>query len=235
MRISRKIPREMLPRDGSRGPTRRGAAIHPLQVLRQYPSVLMGCIVPCESKGELNHWLTIDADGSIAAARAQPDAILWDDGGVQRRHIPDAEVRFHDGRTVIREVKALSELSKEDRDDLERRTEIVRADLASEGLDYEVIDSTCPAFLRRVTLAEQILVARRRVASRELQVLAREAVLLHGAATLGDLQRLIPSVDRDDLLALVLCRLLVIDLGSAPLSEETRVRLLQANTRAPNR
>ena len=225
MRVSRKIPREMMPQDGSPGPTRRIETRHPLRVIRLYPSTLMGCLVPCESAGEMAHWMTIDADGSVATARAQPEMVYWNDDGIRRRHVPDAEVRFDDGRTVVREVKPRTDLSARALAQLDHRTAILQVQLQSRGTGYEVVDSTCSVFLRRVQAAKDVLTARRHAISPGLAFLVREAIALRGAATFGCLLQLVPGVSRVDLMALVLRRKLVVALDQGPISAWTPVRI----------
>ncbi|MFC0386796.1 hypothetical protein [Muricoccus vinaceus] len=231
MRISRKIPREMMPRDGSAGPTRRIETRHPLRVIRLYPSVLIGCLVPCESAGEMLHWMTLDADASVIAARAQPDQIRWNDCGTERRHVPDAEVRFDDGSVVLREVKAYGDLSPRSKAEVDWRTAVLQSDLPVRGIGYELVDSTCTSFRRSVVAAKDILAVRHRSVPPGLPVLVREAVLLHGAVTVGDLQAMLPMASRADLLTLALHRHLVIDLGAGPISQQTSIRLPHANAK----
>lgn len=225
MRVSRKIPREMLPRDGSPGPTRRIETRHPLRVIRLYPSILMGCIIPCESVGELDHWLTLEADGTVISARAQPDAVRWLDGDVVRRHVPDAQVTFDDGTVVLREVKPRSELSPSAVAAVDRRTAVLQASLAERGIGYELVDSKCPLFERRVVAAKQVVAARRESVRPGLDVLVREAVLLRGASKLGDIEQLVPGAKRLELLALVLRRKLIVDLDHGSISQRTPVRI----------
>ncbi|MGG5823648.1 hypothetical protein [Falsiroseomonas sp. HW251] len=201
---------------------------------RLFPSSLMGCLVPCESQGELEHWMTLEADGSVVAARAQPDAVSWSDEGTERRHTPDAEVRFDDGRVVLREVKPWSDLSSAARAAVDHRTAVLQASLACEGITYELVNSKSPAFGRRVASAKQVLAARRATIRPGLDLLVREAVLLRGGSTLGCIERLIPHARREELLVLVLRRKLIVDLEQGSICPRTSVRIPNALRKETN-
>jgi len=225
MRISRKIPREMMPRDGGPGPTRRIESRNPLRVIRLFPSSFMGCMVPCESLGEYEQMTCVEADGSVLRFRAQADPVTWNDDGTMRRHTPDLEVLYDDGRTVLQEVKAFASLSKEKLSLYERRAEIIQDDLAPHGISYELVDSTSSGFRQRYLAADTVVAAGLGSVPHGLSHIVREAVLLHGASTIGELEVLIPAATRSYLMALAPRRELVIDLNRGPVSAWTPVRL----------
>jgi len=225
MRISRKIPREMMPRDGGPGPTRRIESRNPLRVIRLFPSTFMDCMVPCESLGEYEQMTCMEADGSVLRFRAQAEAVTWNDGGTMRRHTPDLELLYDDGRTVLQEVKAFASLSKEKLSLYERRAEIIQDDLAPCGIGYELVDSTSSEFRQRYLTADTVVAAGLEAIPRGLPHLVREAVLLHGASTIGELEALVPGATRSHLMALAPRRQLVIALNGGPVSAWTPVRL----------
>ncbi|MCR0983127.1 hypothetical protein [Roseomonas populi] len=172
--------------------------------------------------------MIIEADGAIVSARAQPDMVRWSDGGIERRHVPDAEVRFDDGRIVVKEVKPRADLSPRALAEVDHRTAILQARFAVRGVGYEVVDSTSPAFLRRLQAAKDVLAARRHTAPPGFDLLVREAIILRNATTLGRIEELVPGASRADLMALVLRRKLVVALDQGAISARTPVRIPHA-------
>jgi hypothetical protein len=185
----------------------------------------MGCVLPCESRGELEHLSWAEANGAVTAFHAQPEVVFWNDNGTIRRHTPDLRVMFDDGRVELHEVKPLGRLNDRERSDLNRRTEALTPLLFSRGIHYAVIDSQAPEFQQRFRSAQAVCAARHVAPDAGLAALVREALLLRGVTTLGELRALLPTCELPALFSLCLARKLVISLDHDGITATTPIRL----------
>jgi hypothetical protein len=98
-----------------------------------------------ESIYELEYLYLLETDADVVAVRSQPETLHWDDDGIRRRHVPDFCV-FRTDRIELVEVKPDAiddEAEASDEEELlQRRTEILKTQLAKEGRIYTLVRET---------------------------------------------------------------------------------------------
>lgn len=173
-----------------------------------------------ESWLERDRLMVLDADPDVVAVASQPFWLHWeglDDRPL--RHAPDFFARRRDGSAVVIDVRADDRIAA---DDAVKFAATARA-CESVGWGYErvgAVDPVLAANLRWLSGYRHQRYHRPRETDRLRQVFAQTTALMEGAAGVGDPLGVLPV-----LFHLLWLRALETDLRSAPLSENSLVRV----------